>query len=262
MKTTVHHLQVQLALLDRPVVPLLLLGQPAERSVQFSQFHSGLTAQPSQAVIDHVHDFPDQLRLEYRLPNACRYDRFRQRAVHVARGRPPKPRQHPPRDTRELEELRRQLDRIEEKLDAISVAPEKTAHVLAQSILDRLGQQQSLSLERHTELCGRIGRLPVDLRREPGPWLSQISRGRTPMAAQQAGREILRRIGLRADTMIENGILAVITEHEQIGSSDLIMQARVRRVCQDASVFRLIKKLLAEKRIGRRNVGKDNSPTA
>jgi len=240
VKTTVHHLQVQLALLDRPVVPLLLLGQPAERSVQFSQFHSGLTAQPSQAVIDHVHDFPDRLRLEYRLSNACRYDRFRQRAVHVARGRPPKPRQHLPRAIRELQELRRQLDRLGEKLDAISVVPEKTAHVLAQSILDRLEQHQRVSDGRHTELRDRIDRLPADLRRELEPLLAQVSRARTPMAVRAAGKEILRRIGLRADTMIENGILAVITEHEQIGTSDLIMQARVRRICQDASVFRHI----------------------
>jgi hypothetical protein len=155
-----------------------------------------------------------------------------------------------------LHGLHEQLHRIEQRLDILSVTPAEIAPPIVKPVLDKLEQHHASSLENHQQIRDRLDRLPEDLRRELEPWLSQIARAKTPMALQQASKEVFRRIGLRVETMIENGLLAIISEHGQIGASDLITQARLRRICQEASVFRHLKKLLATGKIGRRKVGR------
>lgn len=101
-------------------------------------------------------------------------------------------------------------------------------------------------LEEHdAKIAGKIDGIPDQIM----PLLKQFRVARTPVAKQTIADEVMKKMRLGVEELIDVGIVSIIKEYGQISSLELRNQALKRGICASASVYRHLENLVASGKI-------------
>jgi hypothetical protein len=104
----------------------------------------------------------------------------------------------------------------------------------------------AVKLEEHdSKIAGKIDGIPDQIM----PLLKQYRVAKTPVAKQTIADEVMKKMRLGVDELIDVGLVSIIKEYGQISSLELRNQALKKGICASASVYRHLNDLVASGKI-------------
>ncbi|MCX6819226.1 MAG: hypothetical protein NT129_04490 [Candidatus Aenigmarchaeota archaeon] len=135
---------------------------------------------------------------------------------------------------------------VKEKKEGYQTKDDNDNTELTDLILIQKVDNIATKLEEHDrKIAGKIDGIPDQIM----PLLKQFRVARTPVAKQTIADEVMKKMRLGVEELIDVGIVSIIKEYSQISSLELRNQAQKKGICASASVYRHLENLIASGKI-------------